>query len=446
MPFPPVRAWDNLTPARLVPANAGQLHDDATGGNGAKSPGEGFSPTIVRAVFPAQTAGLAMLAPSSRLGQLASPAFIVALALLVLNDFALKPLFHNALTGKLSDFAGLFALTLFVATLWPRHARIAGANIAAAFTFWKTSYVEPLIEALNAASPFAFGRTVDLTDLIALPMIPLAVFAAPRLTAWPLPRALQVGLAVLAPVAFTATSQPKALVRSTLDVSSVSNAGEADLRALVDSVAKEHGLSCSVCDSLDEGRVYVRQDPNDAGPDDFTVSFDSARRELFYTTTGFGRRGRAEVLTLSESLRAEMQERFPGVTAIEFADDFAELPENSTLFTVQLPAESGLSVEVAEQAKRTLSSIIEEIVRTHGLRTDERQLVHYAGRRFGPSAYDRDLILVPVYVSNSMLRVRAARQTSNYAALHDTIKEELAARLGAAFGAAAVTREDFQTD
>lgn len=99
-----------------------------------------------------------------RLASLASPPFMAALALLVLNDFALKQLFHNALTGKLSDFAGLFALTLFSATLWPRHRRLFGVLIAAAFALWKTSYANPLIEALNAISPVAFGRTVDLTD------------------------------------------------------------------------------------------------------------------------------------------------------------------------------------------------------------------------------------------------------------------------------------------
>src|SRR5262245_38872672 len=150
---------------------------------------------------------------ADRLQSLASPAFIAALALLIINDFALKPLFHNGLTGKLSDFAGLFALTLFVSTFWPRHRRLWACVIALSFTFWKTSYAEPLIEAWNAAVPFVleFGRTVDLTDLVALPMIPLAVWAAPRLEPLPLPRALQVGLAVLAPLAFTATSQPRAL-------------------------------------------------------------------------------------------------------------------------------------------------------------------------------------------------------------------------------------------
>src|SRR5215510_1564174 len=154
---------------------------------------------------------------ADRLESLASPAFIAALALLVINDFALKPLFHNALTGKLSDFAGLFALTLFVATQWPRHGRLAAALIAATFTFWKTSYAEPLIEAWNAVAPFAFGRTVDLSDLVALPMIPLAVWAAPRVTPWPSSRALQLCLAVFAPIAFTATSKGQSQIRATAE-------------------------------------------------------------------------------------------------------------------------------------------------------------------------------------------------------------------------------------
>src|SRR5262245_5274448 len=181
---------------------------------------------------------------ANRLESLASPAFIAALALLIINDFALKPLFHNALTGKLSDFAGLFALTLFVATLWPRHRRLAACVIAVSFAFWKTSYAEPLIEAWNAVVPFAFGRTVDLTDLVALPMILLAVWAAPRLEPLPLPRALQVGLAVLAPLAFTATSQPRAAVRSTLDVSSATELDADSLQAFFDQVAERHGLRC----------------------------------------------------------------------------------------------------------------------------------------------------------------------------------------------------------
>jgi hypothetical protein len=297
---------------------------------------------------------------------------------------------------------------------------------------------------LNWLAPVAFARTVDLTDLVALPMIPLAVWAGPRLEPWPLPRTLQIGLAVLAPLAFAATSQPRGIVRSTLDVSSVAAIDEAALLAYLDEVAEEHGLRCAVCDSLAEGRVYSSS--SGTAPDDLTVSFDAQRRHLFYTTTAYGRRAHAAVVRLSEDIQAGLEERYSGVMVIEFADNFAALPEASALFTVRLPDEGELTVEKAEQAKRTFSTIVEEIVRAHGLRADEDQLVYYTGRRFGASSYDREFILVPFSVNNTMMRVRVARQTPSYAALHETIKRELAARLAAEFGSAAVAREDFEAD
>ena len=382
---------------------------------------------------------------SDRLESLPSPAFIAALALLVVNDFALKPLFHNALTGKLSDFAGLFALTLFVATLWPRHRHLAACVIAVSFTFWKTSYAEPLIEAWNAVAPFAFGRVVDLTDLVALPMIPLAVWAAPRAAPWPLPRALQVGLAVLAPLAFTATSSPQHLVRSTLDVSSLANANESILQAFFDEVAEEHGLRCSSCDPLGEGRVYYPDDSHKKRPNALTVNLDAEQGRLFYLISGHGRQ-QEEVLALSADIRSGMQERFPGVTAIEFVSDPNSPSGVSTLFTIQVSTESGLSVEKVEQAKRTLSSIVEAVVRTHGLRVEEEAPLYSAGGRYGTNAYSRDLTLQSISNSNTTLEVRVMRQTDNYAALHEAINQDLAERLGAAFGSAAVTRADYPRD
>jgi hypothetical protein len=387
-----------------------------------------------------------MLVRSDRLEALASPAFIAALALLVINDFALKPLFHNALTGKLSDFAGLFALTLFVATLWPQHRRLTASAIAVSFTFWKTSYADALIEVLNAMSPFAFGRTIDLTDLVALPMIPLAIWAAPRLTPWPLPRALRIGLAVLAPLAFTATSQPTALVRSTLDVSSAANVEEPALRVFFDDVAENHGLRCWVCDSLDDGRVYARPDEGYSRLGTLTVNFDQERRQLFYSIDASGERGREAVLALSTDIRAGMQQRFSGVVAIEFLEDFgfASLSEISTLFTVNVSADSEQPVETAAEATRTFSTTVEEVARTHGLRADEAASIYYLGRRFGSHVYERDLVVIPVLVSNTVLRVRVARQTANYAALYEAIIEDLALRLVAAFGSSAVAREETQ--
>lgn len=387
-----------------------------------------------------------MLVRSDRLESLASPAFIASLALLVVNDFALKPLFHNALTGKLSDFAGLFALTLFVATLWPEHRRRAAWAIAAAFAYWKTRYAEPLIDALNSVAPVTFGRTVDLTDLIAIPMIPLAVWAAPRLEPWPLPRALQVGLALLAPLAFTATSQSQHVLRSTLAMGSLAVVDEAALRAYVDEVAQEHGLRCNRCDPLDEGRVYLDDGSRKRGPEALTVNLDSEQRQLFYTTTAYGQRGRDEALALSADIRAGMQERFPGITAVEFDEDLGSQQRNSTTFTIDVRGGGALTVETAEQAKRTLSSIVEEVVRTHGLSVEADEPVYYAGARFGASAYQRDLVLQAYSSSNATLQVSVRRQTENLASLHEALSADLAQRLGAAFGPTAVTRKDVPTD
>ena len=50
---------------------------------------------------------------SARSTRLLHPAFLIGLGLLIANDWLFKPMFHNALTGKLSDVAGIFAFAYF---------------------------------------------------------------------------------------------------------------------------------------------------------------------------------------------------------------------------------------------------------------------------------------------------------------------------------------------
>jgi len=52
--------------------------------------------------------------------KLGNPGFIIAVLLLVLNDWYLKETCPNVLTGKLSDFAGLFAFPFLLSALFPR--------------------------------------------------------------------------------------------------------------------------------------------------------------------------------------------------------------------------------------------------------------------------------------------------------------------------------------
>src|SRR5438270_13554595 len=103
---------------------------------------------------------------------LCSPCFVLSIFLLIFNDFILKQAYPSWFSGKLSDFAGLFAFSVFVLVLRPRKSTLL--IVAAWFVFWKTPFSQPLINGWNLTLPWPLARTVDYTDLIALAMIPLA--------------------------------------------------------------------------------------------------------------------------------------------------------------------------------------------------------------------------------------------------------------------------------
>jgi hypothetical protein len=119
-----------------------------------------------------------------------APLPLAALALLVTNDVWLKPLFHNALTGKLSDIAICFLMPLFLSELlgiafaWPARLRLRVAAVATAAIFTALEVSPPVtrwaLAGLSAVGPVLgiagrFRMTADSTDLFCLLLIPLAV-------------------------------------------------------------------------------------------------------------------------------------------------------------------------------------------------------------------------------------------------------------------------------
>lgn len=104
-----------------------------------------------------------------------SPLFLCSVGLLALNDWYLKATFHNALTGKISDFAGLFAFTVFIIVWLPRYREIIAWIVALAFVWWKSPFSEDLI-AWWSNYCFPIHRVVDETDLMALFVIPFALW------------------------------------------------------------------------------------------------------------------------------------------------------------------------------------------------------------------------------------------------------------------------------
>jgi hypothetical protein len=106
-----------------------------------------------------------------------SPAWWLALTLLVLNDHVFKRVFPGDLTGKLSDFAGLFVAAPLLSALLAalvartRHARIA-AYVATGAVFAAINVSPAAAEVLEGL--LAWRIWTDPSDLIALPMLVLA--------------------------------------------------------------------------------------------------------------------------------------------------------------------------------------------------------------------------------------------------------------------------------
>ena len=78
-----------------------------------------------------------------------SPGYLLSISILIVNDLYLKQAFHNVLTGKLSDFAGLFAFCLFWCALFPKYRSRIAIIIGALFVVWKSQYSQVLINAWN---------------------------------------------------------------------------------------------------------------------------------------------------------------------------------------------------------------------------------------------------------------------------------------------------------
>lgn len=146
----------------------------------------------------------------NRLKNLLSPIFIFCLVLLILNDFLLKATFHNVLTGKLSDFCGLFIFPVFWSALFPKFKSWIFILSGMLFVFWKSEYASGPIELVNTFFPLE--RTVDLTDLLALPVLLLGwlhLKDRPQLAFGKslLPRLATAFIAIVTIFSFCATSQ-----------------------------------------------------------------------------------------------------------------------------------------------------------------------------------------------------------------------------------------------
>lgn len=143
-----------------------------------------------------------------------SPVFLGGLFLLLLNDFYLKVEFHNFLTGKISDFAGLFIFPLFFAAFVPKRRLEIYFLTGFFFIFWKSPFSQSLIDSINNFGILRIGRTIDYTDLVALLILPISFFyfrikikQVKTFSASVVRRFASLLIIILSVFAFTATSR-----------------------------------------------------------------------------------------------------------------------------------------------------------------------------------------------------------------------------------------------
>jgi hypothetical protein len=249
--------------------------------------------------------------------------FVLALALLLLNDWLLKQAYPGFVTGKLSDFAGLAVVALPLFAAFPRHVRAIYLALAAAFLWWKSPVSNGFISFINDVQPLHMVRTVDYGDLVALAILPAcAMFAASRprgfvtlvnLRRWVLPP-------VLAAAVFGVMGTSSAMPRKDFAIRTIETSSPFPRDSIVkaiEEVAKRNGLKS-------EGASPPHWEGSFKGHDIFlTYSFPSPNEVAVGLNVNPGMFGNGETRR-AERLRNEIKKtltlRFKGLQYVELLD------------------------------------------------------------------------------------------------------------------------------
>jgi len=123
------------------------------------------------------------------------------------NDYLLKYLYHNWLTGKLSDVVGLLACSMLI---WYGNSKYKMSYLvflASGFALWKVEASNSLIDAANDLG-IPIGRVVDYTDLLVIPVIFLPIFTDWLLRIQNVRLVLRPTVLIVISVSFVATTMP----------------------------------------------------------------------------------------------------------------------------------------------------------------------------------------------------------------------------------------------
>lgn len=150
------------------------------------------------------------------------PGFLIGLLLLLVNDFYFKYAYPSFVTGKLSDFAGLFVFPYFFSVFMEKQTKIIYISTALFFIYWKLEISQAFIDNINSLFNSSFHRSVDSTDLIALLILPISHRYFKQEFTIPKKGNLVIHLViiVISAFSFVATSKARSNPQFELDLSS----------------------------------------------------------------------------------------------------------------------------------------------------------------------------------------------------------------------------------
>ena len=201
--------------------------------------------------------------------------FVAALVVLITNDLYLKLAYPGWLTGKLSDFSGVYLIAALAIGLFPKRKFLAAATVALAFFYWKSPASQWLIDSINSVSQNQIGRVVDYTDLIALISIPVAWFfvssRGEQFPSFSVRQLLSIPIAVITVLAITGTSVLWPAGEYSIRNTDLTNRiEEAEIVGAIERVVERFNLKCENCGEPADETIYSNEDIH------FAYSMDEA--------------------------------------------------------------------------------------------------------------------------------------------------------------------------
>lgn len=262
-----------------------------------------------------------------------SPGFLIALGVLLLNDYYLKSEYSNWLTGKLSDFSGLFLFSLFWLAFFPGKERLIVILTGVAFAAWKSPLSQPLIDFWNHLSIIQVSRVIDWSDLTALAVLPLSRRYFVSLKGLSCKKALAYPVVLLSLFSIIGTSQyyPRHHVNFYMQAVEETQAqsDEAypvtiqskDVNELIGSIAERHALSYRAEVSTTNYSLYIGDGIY------METNFDDHAKTIFVDISGHTAPGKEEELppiaeevdNIQEEIFTALNGRFKNLTVKKYS-------------------------------------------------------------------------------------------------------------------------------